>query len=161
MPRDVTSAARRALPLPGRPAAAAGRVLAAQGLVKDYETPVGRRRVIEDVSFTVRAGQKIAVLGRNGSGKSTLVKLLGGVERPTAGTVHRGLALSWPLGFAGGLEGEMTGADNVRFIARLYGKPCRPTALAFVDDFAELGRQIQHPAQALFERHGGCGSPSR
>ena len=98
------------------------------------------------MSFTVAPGQKVAVLGRNGSGKSTLVKLLGGVERPTAGTVHRGLALSWPLGFAGGLEGEMTGTDNVRFIARLYGRPVAEI-VAFVDDFAELGRQIHVPVK--------------
>ena len=98
------------------------------------------------MSFTVAPGQKVAVLGRNGSGKSPVVTLLGGVERPTAGTVHRGLALSWPLGFAGGLEGEMTGTDNVRFIARLYGRPVAEI-VAFVDDFAELGRQIHVPVK--------------
>ena len=148
--KEQIPAARDPRPSPGSAAPATrearSRVLAARGLVKDYHTPVGRRRVLDDVSFTVRPGQKVAVLGRNGSGKSTLVKLLGGVERPTAGSIHRGLALSWPLGFAGGLEGEMTGTDNVRFIARLYGKRTADI-VAFVDDFAELGRQMQVPVK--------------
>jgi capsular polysaccharide transport system ATP-binding protein len=54
--------------------------------------------------------------------------------------------LSWPLAFAGGLEGNMTGADNVRFIARLYGRP-QEDVVAFVDDFAELGQQLFIPVR--------------
>jgi capsular polysaccharide transport system ATP-binding protein len=54
--------------------------------------------------------------------------------------------MSWPLGFSGGLGMEMTGIDNVRFIARLYGRPAVET-IAFVDDFAELGRQMFLPVK--------------
>ena len=114
------------------------------GVTKDYHTPIGRRRVLDDVSFEVRCGEKVAVLGRNGSGKSTLVKLIGGVEPPSRGSIVKELFMSWPLAFSGGLEGFMTGADNVRFIARLYNRDIYEM-LAFVDDFAELGRQIHIP----------------
>jgi capsular polysaccharide transport system ATP-binding protein len=115
-------------------------------VVKEYHTQIGRRRILDGLSFDVGVGEKIAILGRNGSGKSTLVKLIGGVEPPTSGEIVKGLYMSWPLAFAGGVEGMMTGSDNVRFIARLYEKPFKDM-LAFVDDFAELGRQIDIPVR--------------
>jgi capsular polysaccharide transport system ATP-binding protein len=115
-------------------------------VVKDYETPIGRRRILDGISFNLGMGEKIAVLGRNGAGKSTLVKLLGGVEPPTRGSISRGLSMSWPLGFSGGVDGMMTGMSNVRFIARLYGRPVEEM-VAFVDDFAELGRQLFVPVK--------------
>jgi capsular polysaccharide transport system ATP-binding protein len=116
-------------------------------LVKEYHTPIGLRRVLDGISFEVREGEKIAVLGRNGSGKSTLVKLIGGVEYPTSGTIQRNLRLSWPLAFSGGVSGFMTGAACARFIARLYNRD-EEDILAFVDDFAELGRQLYIPIDA-------------
>ena len=116
-------------------------------MVKEYHTHVGLRRVLDGISFEVREGEKIAVLGRNGSGKSTLVKLIGGVEFPTSGTIQRGLRLSWPLAFSGGVSGFMTGAACARFIARLYNRD-EKEVLAFVDDFAELGRQLYIPIDA-------------
>lgn len=122
------------------------RCIRLQNLVKEYHTPIGRRRVLDNVSCDIGEGEKVAVLGRNGAGKSTLVKLIGGVEPATSGSIHKGLFLSWPLAFAGGLEAMMTGRDNVRFIARLYGKSV-PELLEFVDDFAELGRQIDIPVK--------------
>ncbi|MQT15275.1 ATP-binding cassette domain-containing protein [Rhizobiales bacterium Sp-1] len=110
-------------------------------IVKRYHTPIGERTILDGISFDIGVGEKIGVLGRNGSGKSTLMKILGGVEIPSAGSVERGLFMSWPLAFSGGIESNMTGISNARFIARLYGK-CEEDVIAFVDDFAELGRQL-------------------
>ena len=121
--------------------------LRVNNLVKEYHTAIGVRRVLDGISFGLGDGEKIAVLGRNGSGKSTLIKLIGGVEFPTAGTIHRGMSLSWPLAFGGGLSGYMTGAAAVRFISRLYNRD-EKDILAFVDDFAELGRQLYIPTDA-------------
>ena len=115
-------------------------------LVKVYETAIGPKRVLDGISFSVGEGEKIAVLGRNGSGKSTLVKLIGGVERPTSGTITRGLSLSWPIAFGGGFEVGMSGFDNIRFIARIYNKPI-DEVIAFVDDFAELKRDLYRPVR--------------
>lgn len=122
------------------------RVLRLRDVVKEYDTPIGRKRVLDGVGFEVGPGEKIAVLGRNGAGKSTLVKLLGGVETPTSGVIERGLYMSWPLGFSGGVDGQMTGMDNIRFIARLYGKEVGAIK-DFVDDFAELGRYLYVPVK--------------
>ena len=115
-------------------------------IVKEYETTIGKRRILDGISFTVAPGKKIAVLGRNGAGKSTLVKIIGGVELPTSGHILRGMSMSWPLALAGGFEPSMSGFDNIRFIARIYNKSIED-AVAFVDDFAELGRQLYLPVR--------------
>ncbi|MCX7634554.1 MAG: ABC-F family ATP-binding cassette domain-containing protein, partial [Syntrophales bacterium] len=62
-------------------------VLTIQGLTKHY----GDVEVFSGISLTVVRGQKIALVGVNGAGKSTLARILGGVEAPTAGTIHYGL----------------------------------------------------------------------
>ena len=129
---------------PGRPSAAPAKSIRVENLVKDYHTTIGRKRVLDGISFEVRMGEKMGVLGRNGAGKSTLARLLAGVEQPSAGRVTRGLYMSWPLGFAGVLPGMMTGMDNIRFVARLYDRPIDET-VDFVDDFAELGRNLLIP----------------
>lgn len=120
------------------------RKIIVSGLVKEVKTAIGLRRILDGISFEVAHGEKIGVLGRNGAGKSTLVKVIGGVEPASAGYIHRGLFMSWPLGFSGGLGMEMTGIDNVRFIARLYDRP-QKEMIDFVDDFAELGKQMLLP----------------
>jgi len=137
-------------PVPAPPADQSSkqtRSITVERLVKEYHTPIGVRRVLDGISFELRKGEKIAVLGRNGSGKSTLVKLIGGVELPTSGAVRRSMFTSWPLGFSGGVTGLMTGAASARFIARLYDRD-EKDVIAFVDDFAELGRQLYIPIDA-------------
>jgi len=122
------------------------RKISLSNIVKEYHTQLGTRRVLDSISFDVRTGEKIAVLGRNGAGKSTLVKIIGGVERPTSGRVHRGLTMSWPLAFGGGFEPSMSGMDNIRFIARIYDAPLQKT-IDYCDDFAELGKLLYLPVK--------------
>jgi ABC-type lipoprotein export system ATPase subunit len=62
-------------------------IVAAEGLVKTYGEGRAARRVLEGVDLTVEAGEVVAILGRSGSGKSTLLHLLGGLDRPDAGTI--------------------------------------------------------------------------
>jgi capsular polysaccharide transport system ATP-binding protein len=114
---------------------------------KDYPSETGGyRRVLNDISFELARGEKIAVLGRNGAGKSTLIRLLGGVELPTKGTIERDMSISWPVAVAGGVHGILTGNDNIRFIARVYGKPFAEIRDR-VDDFAELGKFLSEPVK--------------
>jgi capsular polysaccharide transport system ATP-binding protein len=124
----------------------ASRRIVVSNLVKEYHTPIGRRRILDNISFEVQKGEKIAIVGRNGAGKTTLFKMISGVEAPTSGRIDRGLFMSWPLGFSGGLTGEMTARDNVRFIGRLFGKDYRDI-ICFVDDFAELGSMLNVPVR--------------
>jgi capsular polysaccharide transport system ATP-binding protein len=113
---------------------------------KDYRTEGRVHQVLNDISFTVERGEKVAVLGRNGAGKSTLMRLLGGVEVPTSGKIERTMSLSWPLGLQGGFQGSLTGNDNLRFIARIYNKPFDHLR-GYVDDFAELGKYLSEPVK--------------
>jgi ATP-binding cassette, subfamily F, member 3 len=66
-------------------------VVEAEGLSKSYgERPYGEKQVLSNVRFTIERGDRVALVGVNGAGKSTLIKLLTGVEQPTAGTVRLG-----------------------------------------------------------------------
>lgn len=114
------------------------------GVSKNYPTRHGRRTILEDVSFSLSAGSSIGICGHNGAGKSTLLRLIAGVEKQSSGTIRRDMSVSWPIGYASAFQSSLTGADNVRFIARIYGRPIKET-LEFVDDFAELGAYLAMP----------------
>ncbi|OYX62026.1 MAG: ATP-binding protein [Novosphingobium sp. 32-60-15] len=115
-------------------------------LRKVYRAGHGEKLVFDGLDFTIMPGQKVGLLGRNGAGKSTLIKLIGGVEMPTRGKIERHMSVSWPLGFGGGFQGSLSGYDNARFIARIYGKSYRDIR-DFVEDFTELGRQLRMPVK--------------
>jgi capsular polysaccharide transport system ATP-binding protein len=115
-------------------------------LSKSYPMGRGRKQVLSGLDLTIRPGEHIGFLGRNGAGKTTLIKLIGGVELPTSGRVRRKMSVSWPLGFGGGFQGSLTGYDNARFIARIYGHEYREIR-DFVEEFTELGRQLKMPVK--------------
>jgi ABC-type polysaccharide/polyol phosphate transport system ATPase subunit len=114
---------------------------------KDYPTRAGPRRVLHNVYLTIQPGERVGILGRNGAGKSTLIRLISGAEPPTVGTIERNMSVSWPLAFSGGFHGSLTGADNVRFICRIYGVDFRPR-FKFVRDFSELGIYLNEPVSS-------------
>jgi capsular polysaccharide transport system ATP-binding protein len=120
--------------------------ISAFNLVKEFDTELGVHRVLDDISFQVRPGEKMAILGRNGAGKSTLIKILAGLDQPTSGFVERGISMSWPLALGGGFEWNMTGYDNIRFIAKLYNVPFRDT-FEYVREFTEIGEMLYEPVR--------------
>lgn len=115
-------------------------------VTKSYPIGSGTRQVLKTLNLKINRGEHVGLLGRNGAGKTTLIKLLGGVELPTTGKVRREMSVSWPLGFGGGFQGSLTGYDNARFIARIYGHDYREIR-DYVEDFTELGRQLKMPVK--------------
>ena len=111
---------------------------------KIYRTRHGLRRVLDDVNLRIRKGEHVGMFGRNGAGKSTLIRLIGGAERPSNGTIERGMSVSWPIAFAGAFQPMLTGVDNLRFVCRVYGINAADVQ-PFVEDFAELGTYMREP----------------
>jgi capsular polysaccharide transport system ATP-binding protein len=119
-------------------------VIALDGVSKSYRTPGGRRVVLDNVTVAFPAGHNFGILGANGSGKSTLLRLLAGTELPDRGVIRREARVSFPLGFGGTFHGALTGRENIRFIARVYGAAVRAVT-RYVDEFAELGAYFDMP----------------
>lgn len=113
-------------------------------VTKEYPSNHGIRQILRGINLTIQPGERIGILGRNGAGKSTLIRLISGAEPPTSGTIERNMSVSWPLAFSGGFQGGLTGADNVRFICRIYGVDYHPR-FKFVEEFSELGSYLHEP----------------
>lgn len=114
-------------------------------VTKQYRRRGAPPRVILDrVSLALPRGARIGILGPNGAGKSTLLRLLSGVEAVDEGRIHRFARVSFPLGFSGTFHPDLSGRENLRFLARVYGRD--PDEMAEqVADFAELGADIETP----------------
>lgn len=117
-----------------------------ENITKSYPLGSGLKHVLRGLDLQIQPGERIGFLGRNGAGKTTLIKLIGGVEMPTSGKISRTMSVSWPLGFGGGFQGSLTGYDNARFIARIYGHQYSEIR-QFVEDFSELGSQLKMPVK--------------
>lgn len=106
-----------------------------------------RKIVIDALDMTLPTGKSLGLLGRNGAGKSTLLQIIAGTMRPDAGRVFSDGTISWPVGFGGSFHADLTGAQNVRFIARVYGVDTEEL-LDFVEDFTELGKHFHMPVRS-------------
>jgi capsular polysaccharide transport system ATP-binding protein len=116
------------------------------GVSKSYRLKGVRKQVLQGLSFRFPGDRNMAIMGPNGSGKSTLMRLLSGAEQPDEGHVLREVSVSWPLGFSAGFNGSMTGIENIRFLARVYGADTE-AAIACVAYFAELGQSLALPVR--------------
>lgn len=116
-------------------------------LCKSYRLGAGRKVIVDDLTLTLPPGKSLALLGRNGAGKSTLLQMVAGTIRPDSGRILSDGTISWPVGLGGSLHKEMTGAQNVRFLARVYGVDTEEL-VDFVADFAELGSHFHMPVRS-------------
>lgn len=111
---------------------------------KSYRTRHGLREVLRPTNLAFYRGSSTAVLGLNGAGKSTLLRLIAGAERPDRGEVRRSVTVSSPLGVTGSFNANMTGAENLKFVCRIYRKDIDEVA-QFVREFTELGSYFYEP----------------
>ena len=107
----------------------------------------GRVKIVaRNINFTFPSGVSVGLLGRNGAGKSTLLSMIAGTTAPDRGEILSDGRISWPVGFAGSFHPDMTGAQNAKFVARIYGADT-DEMLDFVRDFAGLGQHFHLPTR--------------
>ena len=115
-----------------------------EGVSKTYHIRKFEKLVLDDLSFEIPDGANLGICGHNGAGKSTLMRLIAGVESPSKGRISRDTTCSWPIGYTSCFQSTLTGADNARFIARVYGRNERKV-LDYVEEFAQLGPYFHQP----------------
>jgi capsular polysaccharide transport system ATP-binding protein len=113
---------------------------------KFYRTEGHVKIVLDHASTVFQSGRSYGLLGVNGAGKSTTLRLIAGTELPNSGRVTRSVRVSWPLGFASGFHAKLSGRENVKFVARIYGADIRKV-IDFVEDFSELGDYMDVPVK--------------
>lgn len=117
---------------------------------KSYHVPKGQPiSVFRNISFVLPPNVNVAVLGKNGAGKTTLLKLISGALRPEKGKIFSNKSISWPIGLMSGLQQDLTGLDNVRFVCRVYGftKEEIQETVDFVRECADIGEHFYQPVK--------------
>ena len=116
-------------------------------VTKSYMTLSGRKVVFRDLSLNLPENRNIGLIGRNGAGKSTMMRLLSGVDLPDSGSVVAKGQFSWPVGLRGGMQKNLSGRDNVKFVCRIHGvrRSAMQEKIRFVQDFAEIGEYFERP----------------
>jgi heme exporter protein A len=130
-------------------------VVQAEGLVRTFSG----RRAVDGVSFTLHAGDCLALFGPNGAGKTTLLRMLAGLLAPGQGTVRvngvpikEGAAARAQVGLvshASMLYGVLTARENVEFAARLYGLPDPHDAAMRALELMRVEDRADAPARTL------------
>lgn len=105
---------------------------------------------LKDVSFEVRKGETVGIVGRNGSGKSTLLQLICGILKPSAGTVQVNGRVSALLELGAGFNPEFTGRENVYFQGALMGFTRTQMDGRFdeIAAFADIGEFVDQPVRS-------------
>lgn len=125
--------------------------------IKDLFSDSSRRSkpgefwALRDVSFDVKPGESIGVVGRNGQGKSTLLKLVAGVLLGDEGSVSVNGGVAPLIEITGGFVGDLTVRENVRLTSGLHGMSKAEVARRFdgIIDFAELQDSVDTPYKHL------------
>ncbi len=131
---------------------------------KMYNTPMDKMReafsvsgkilhtdfyAITDLSFSVKKGEILGIMGRNGSGKSTLLKMITGILEPTEGNIEVSGKISSLLELGTGFNMEYTGIENVFFYGTLMGftRSQMEEKLSEIIAFAEIGDYVYQPVK--------------
>lgn len=116
-----------------------------ENVSKYFPTRFGPKYVLKNLNLEIPDDRDVAILGVNGAGKSTLLRLIGGIDFPTEGRIKSDRFISWPLALSSGIQGSLTGRENVRFICRIHGLKADRETEEFVKEFSELGDSFELP----------------
>jgi capsular polysaccharide transport system ATP-binding protein len=117
-----------------------------ENVTKGYGFQGQIKYIVKNASLTIPDGATVGLVGRNGAGKSTLLQMIAGTVNPNSGRVRMDGNVSWPIGLAGCIHPELSGTQNVRFIARVYGVDT-DELVDFVGEFAQLGNHYYQPVR--------------
>ncbi|PYE82245.1 ABC transporter ATP-binding protein [Pseudoroseicyclus aestuarii] len=117
-----------------------------RNLSKTYRLNGVTKVVAKNIDFTFPTGECVALIGRNGAGKSSMLKMIAGTMDPDRGEIVSDGRISFPVGFAGSFHPDLTGAQNAKFVARVYGVDTQEM-LEFANGFARLGEHFHLPVR--------------
>lgn len=106
-------------------------------------------KALNDVSFTVEAGETFCIIGENGSGKSTMLQIIAGILRPSSGQASVNGRVAALLELGSGFNPDFTGRDNVYLNAAILGLSHDETKQRFqsIEEFAEIGDFLDQPVK--------------
>ena len=115
-----------------------------------FKVPVREHYALRDVSFEVKRGETVGIIGTNGSGKSTILKIITGVLNPTGGEVVVDGRISALLELGAGFNMEYTGIENVYLNGTMMGFSREEIDARLQDilDFADIGDFVHQPVKA-------------
>ncbi len=120
----------------------------------EWLIPFGKTRhkmkwVLQDLNFTIRAGEAVGIVGINGAGKSTLLKMITGTTQPTAGKVEITGRVAALLELGMGFHPDFTGRQNAIMAGQLLGLSVEDlnVLMPAIEDFAEIGDYIDQPVR--------------
>ena len=110
---------------------------------------------LNDLSFQVKKGETVGIIGTNGSGKSTILKIITGVLLPTTGDVKVDGVISALLELGAGFNMEYTGIENIYMNGTMMGfsKKQMDAKLQDILEFADIGDFVYQPVKTLFVWH--------
>ena len=112
-------------------------------LITHRKNPFSNKPILRNISFNVKRGECMGILGRNGSGKSTLLRTIAGVIKPQGGKMTINGTFAPILAIGAGLELELSGYENMHLLLSLYGKAKKNTnAIQSIVDFSELSHDV-------------------
>lgn len=102
---------------------------------------------LKDISFEVKQGESLGIVGKNGAGKSTLLKVLAGVSQPTGGSVKIYGRMFPMIELSAGMHSELTGRENIRLLGAVMGLSDKDIKAKTpdIEDFCELGAWLDKP----------------
>jgi len=104
---------------------------------------------LKDVSFELKRGEALGIIGRNGNGKSTLLKIIAGVLTPSNGHINTRGRISAILELTSSLKAELTGIENIELNLKINGikQQDLKTKIKEIEDFADIGEYIYQPVK--------------
>ena len=114
------------------------------------KVPCKINRAVNDLSFEVRKGEGLALIGQNGAGKSTILKMITGVSFPTKGEIYVEGKISALLELSSGFDSEADGYENIRLKCSLMGMTEEETEAVIPDivAFADIGEYMTQPLRS-------------